>query len=190
MNAGEISSLLTRTGALLNGHFRLTSGLHSDRYVQCALALKDPGDAAQLGRALGALFKDAGVSLVAGPAIGGIIIAHEVARELGVPAIFSERDGERMSLRRGFSIESSDRVLVVEDVVTTGGSIRELLDLVATAGARTAGAGCIVDRSAGKANLGVELKSLIRLEFAAYRADECPLCKAGSSPVKPGSRKI
>ncbi len=190
MTPEEVTSLLSRTQALLSGHFRLTSGLHSDRYVQCALALRDPKDAALLGKELGALFKDAGVTLVAGPAIGGILIAHEVARSLGVPAIFSEREGENMALRRGFAVGMQDRVLAVEDVVTTGGSIRELIELVESAGARVAGAGCIVDRSGGKARIGAAMKSLVALDFKSYRPEDCPMCKAGSSPVKPGSRKI
>jgi orotate phosphoribosyltransferase len=190
MNPEQVIEMLGRTGALLEGHFRLTSGLHSDRYFQCALALKDPKDACQLGRALAQPFSDTGVTMVAGPAIGGILIAHEVARSLGVRAIYSERDGGVMTLRRGFAVGRSEKVLIVEDVVTTGGSVCELIDLLRAAGASLVGAGCIVDRRGGKNKLPVHLESLLRLACRTYSAEECPMCRAGSKPIKPGSRQI
>jgi len=188
---GEIRRMLEDTGALLNGHFLLTSGRHSAQYIQCAQVLKHPRYAEALGRALAASFVGRGIDLVIGPALGGVIIAHEVARALDTVCLFAERDAEgRMALRRGFAVEPGQRVLVVEDVVTTGGSVREVIELVRAAGGEATAVGVIVDRSGGKVDFGIPLTSLLTTSIATYLPQECPLCAAGSVPVKPGSRKI
>jgi orotate phosphoribosyltransferase len=178
-----------QTGAYLRGHFRLTSGLHSAGYLQCALVLQHPSIAGSLGAALAeAIGKRADV--VASPAIGGLIIGHEVARPLGVRFIFTERDpaSRAMSLRRGFHVERGERIVVIEDVVTTGGSTREVIGIMQAAGADVVAAGCIIDRSGGKADPGVEFVALATLEVPAWAPEECPLCAAGQPVVKPGSR--
>lgn len=190
MSAKEIMEILERTGALLKGHFQLSSGMHSDSYVQCALALRDPRDAERIGRELTALFGGTRVDLVAGPAMGGVILAHEAARAAGVPSVFSERENGRMTFRRGFGMEAGQKVLVVEDVITTGGSVREVLALIKNAGAEAVGVGSIVNRSGLDSLDGAPLKSLVALSLAKYRPEECPLCKAGGAPVKPGSRYL
>jgi orotate phosphoribosyltransferase len=175
------------TGAYLKGHFRLTSGLHSNEYLQCALVLQHPAIAERLGRELAASLPDC--DFVASPAIGGIIIGHEVARAKRVPFIFTERDGAgKMTLRRGFSIRPGETALVIEDVVTTGGSTREVIDLLQAAGAKVAGAGSIIDRSGGRAELGVPRMALATLDAVTYPPDDCPLCKQGIPVEKPGSR--
>jgi len=183
------------TGAYLRGHFRLTSGLHSPEYLQCALVLQYPRHAERFGRLLATEFRrlepalDVGV--VASPAIGGLIIGHEVARVLGARFIFTERDaGGKMTLRRGFSVEPGETAVVVEDVVTTGGSTREVVDILKDTGARVIGAGSIIDRSGGGAEVGVPRVALRTLEVVAYREEDCPLCRAGSPVVKPGSRPV
>lgn len=182
--------MLEETGALLKGHFELTSGLHSDRYVQCAQAFKYPQSAERLGSALARRFADKQITLVAGPAIGGIILAHEVARAFKVPCIFSERQDGRMALRRGFHAEPQDKVLLVEDVVTTGGSILELAELISSAGAAVVGIGCVVDRRGDKSKLPAESQALLKLPLATYQKASCPLCQQGSPAVKPGSRLV
>ena len=189
MTAAEVTAHLERTGALLKGHFQLSSGLHSDRYVQCALALRHPADAAPLGAALADRLRELKPTVVAGPALGGLIIAHEVARALGLPMIFAERDPatRAMVLRRGFSAGPADRVAVVEDVITTGGSAAEVGAMLEGLGATVAGYGCLVDRSGGKGRLKLAAR-LLALELPAWKAEECPLCRQGSAPVKPGSR--
>ena len=177
------------TGAYLRGHFRLTSGLHSPEYLQCALVLQHPAIAEPLGKALAdAIGTKADV--VASPAIGGLIIGHEVARAMGARFVFTERDAatRAMSLRRGFQISPGERVAVVEDVVTTGGSTREVIDIMRAAGADVVAAGSIVDRSGGKADLGVRRVALATLEVTAWAAEQCPLCASGQPVVKPGSR--
>ncbi|MGA9769073.1 MAG: orotate phosphoribosyltransferase [Blastocatellia bacterium] len=184
-----VLSIFQQTGALLEGHFQLTSGLHSPRYLQCALVLQHPEHAEWLGRALAAHFKGEKISAVVAPAIGGILVAHETARALGVRALFTEREAGAMKFRRGFHIDEGERVLVVEDVVTTGGSTRETIDAVAGAGGVVAGAGSIVDRSGGAADVGARRVALLTLEVPAYDPSDCPLCKQGTEAVKPGSRK-
>ncbi|MDI6906211.1 MAG: orotate phosphoribosyltransferase [Thermoanaerobacterales bacterium] len=183
--------MLEASGALLSGHFLLTSGRHSAQYIQCAQVLKHPRYAEALGRALAASYADHGIDLVVGPALGGVIIAHEVARALDTPCLFAERDANgRMALRRGFTVERGQRVLVVEDVITTGGSVREVIDLVRDAGGEAEGVGVIVDRSGGRVDFGVPLTALLTTSIATFTPEGCPLCAAGGVPVKPGSRKV
>lgn len=190
-----ILSAFYETGAYLNGHFRLTSGLHSPEYLQCALVLQYPKHAEHFGRLMATEFRrleptlNAGV--VASPAIGGLIIGHEVARALSARFIFTERDATgKMVLRRGFSVEPGEVAVVVEDVVTTGGSSREVIDILKQAGARVIGAGSIIDRSGGAADLGVPRVALKTMQVVSYPPDDCPLCRAGSPVVKPGSRPV
>ena len=189
----EILALFHQTGAHLRGHFRLTSGLHSPEYLQCALVLQHPVHAERLGQALADRVREIlggkSVDVVASPAIGGLIIGHEVARALSARFVFAERDAEgRMTLRRGFSVETGTTAVVIEDVVTTGGSTREVVDLLAAAGASVLAAGSIIDRSGGKADVGVPRVALATLQVVAYPPDDCPLCRQGSTAVKPGSR--
>lgn len=185
----EVLRLFEEKDALLTGHFRLSSGLHSEKYLQCALVLQHPDAAGRIGAAMAGLFADEKPGCVVGPAIGGIVIAQEVGRALGVRAMFSEREGDRMTLRRGFSIEEGERVLVVEDVVTTGGSVQEAVDALVGLGANVVGVGVIIDRSGGRASFSVPFKSLAKLEVDAFTEDECPLCRRGEPVYKPGSRK-
>ncbi len=182
--------ILTRLGALKQGHFRLTSGLHSDRYMQCAALFQFPKESEQLCAALAEKFAGQKIDLVAGPALGGIIMAYEVARALGVPNIFSEREDGKMTFRRGFRVEAGQKVLVVEDVVTTGGSVKEVIGLVRAAGGEVVGVGSVVDRSGGKADFGVPFHALMTLEATNWKEEDCPLCKEGVPIVKPGSRKV
>jgi len=184
----QLIQLFRQSGALLDGHFRLTSGLHSSGYLQCALVLQDPGRAAMLGAALADRVRPLGITVVLSPALGGIVIGHEVGRALGVRAIFAERQDGRLQLRRGFTLDASDRVLVVEDVVTTGGSTRETLDVARAAGAMPVGAGAIVDRGGTETNLGVPFHALLQMTLPTYQPDACPLCAQGMPVVKPGSR--
>jgi len=184
----DFLTLFRDSGALLEGHFRLSSGLHSPSYLQCALVLQHPESAERLGRALADRLRDVQPTVVLSPALGGLIIGHEVARALGVRAIFAERQDGAMTLRRGFSISSDDRVAVIEDVVTTGGSTRETRAVAEQAGVAVVGAGAIVDRSGGSARLDVPFHSLVTLEVPSYAADQCPLCRGGVPIVKPGSR--
>jgi orotate phosphoribosyltransferase len=175
------------TGAYLKGHFRLTSGLHSSEYVQCALVLQHPAIAERFGRELAAHLPDCDV--VVAPAIGGLPIGHEVARAKGARFIFTERDSSgKMTFRRGFSVNPGEAALVIEDVVTTGGTTREVIDVTIAAGARVLGAGSIIDRSGGRADLGVPRVALATLDVIAYPPDFCPLCEQGIPVVKPGSR--
>jgi len=191
----EILNAFYETGAYLRGHFRLTSGLHSPEYLQCALVLQHPKHAEHFGRLLATRFQrlepKRPVDVVAAPAIGGLIIGHEVARALGARFIFTERDASgKMVLRRGFSIESGETAVVVEDVVTTGGSSREVIDILGESGAHVIAAGSIIDRSGGTADLGIPRVALKTLEVKAYREEDCPLCREGSPVVKPGSRPV
>jgi orotate phosphoribosyltransferase len=188
-----VLDLFKQTGAYLSGHFRLTSGLHSAEYLQCALLLQYPALAERLGRELADRVRGiagaAQVDLVASPAIGGLIIGHEAARALGARFVFAERDSEgRMTLRRGFAVGPESSAIVVEDVVTTGGSTREVVDLLAAAGARVLAAGSIIDRSGGQAGVGVPRTALATLQVVAYPPEECPLCRQGLPVTKPGSR--
>ena len=187
LTADDVLDLFRANHALLEGHFRLTSGLHSTGYLQCALVLQHPELAASLGRSIAGRVVSLGVTCVLSPALGGIVVGHEVARALGVRAIFAERQDGTLTLRRGFSLSSADRVLVVEDVVTTGGSTRETMDVATRAGARVVGAGAIVDRGANL-DLGVPFVALLKRHLPTYDADACPLCKDGVPVVKPGSR--
>lgn len=189
MDREQLLEKLRETGVVQNGHFLLTSGLHSDTYLQCALILQHPPYAEELGQALASLFKDQEITLVIGPALGGVILAHEVARALGVSAIFAERRDGIMGLQRGFSISSEDRVLVVEDVVTTGVSVAEVLNLIEDRGGETVGVGTIIDRSQGRLEFSQPFKSLIRLNIQVYSPQDCPMCKDGLPFVKPGSRE-
>ena len=189
-NQQYLLNLFKQTGALLEGHFQLTSGLHSSLYLQCALVLQYPEHADFIGRALAAKFRDDRVDAVVAPAIGGIIVAHETARAIGARALFAEREAGVMTLRRGFRLSRGERVLVVEDVVTTGGSTRETIQSVINADGVVVGAGSIVDRSAGAADVGVRRQALLSLDVTAYQPEDCPLCKDGVPAVKPGSRVL
>jgi orotate phosphoribosyltransferase len=189
----EVLHIFEENNALLTGHFLLTSGLHSPRYLQCALVLQQPRVAEQLCAALAAKAQGdvriGALDLVIAPALGGVIVAHEVARALGVRALFTERQDGGMKLRRGFSLQPGERCLVVEDVVTTGGSTREVMDLVTQQGGLVAGAGSLIDRSGGAVDLGVPRHALAVLEVPTWKPEECPLCKEGSVAIKPGSRQ-
>jgi orotate phosphoribosyltransferase len=190
MTQDDVLELFKKSGALLEGHFRLTSGLHSDRYLQCALVLQHPQQAALLGSALAARLRELGSSadFVIAPALGGILVAHEVARNLGARGIFAERQEGLLKLRRGFRIEPGEKGYVVEDVVTTGGSTKETMDVVEQAGGIVIAAGSLIDRSGGKVDIGKPRVALAVLDVPAFTPEECPLCKAGSQAVKPGSR--
>lgn len=184
----NVEKLFLDSGALLKGHFLLSSGLHSDRYLQCALILAQPARAEELGRALAALIKTK-PDLIVSPAMGGLIIGHEVARALGVRHLFTERVDGAMTLRRGFALQPGERVVVVEDVITTGKSTKEVFDVIRAAGAEVAGALSIVDRSEGAASLGTPYAALWTVAVPAWTAEACPQCKSGVPVVKPGSRK-
>lgn len=188
MTESDVLTLFRRSGALLDGHFKLSSGLHSPGYLQCALVLMRPRDAAALGAALGERIRALGPTLVLSPALGGIVIGQEVARALDLPALFAERADGVLTLRRGFAIAPSDRVLVVEDVVTTGGSTRETMAVARNAGATVVGACAIVDRSGGNPGLDVPFEALLPMRLPTYQPDACPLCQSGTPVVKPGSR--
>jgi len=184
----EILNLFHETGALLSGHFRLSSGLHSGNYYQCALLLQNPGIAEKMCKQLAGYFKDGKPTCVVAPALGGVIVSYETARSLGVRALFTERVDGKMTLRRGFELKKEDRALIVEDVITTGLSTGEVLETVKSSGARIIGVGCIVDRSGKALDFGVELKSLARLDFPTYAPEACPMCKKNIDITKPGSR--
>jgi orotate phosphoribosyltransferase len=193
MNENEVLQIFEEKGALLSGHFLLSSGLHSPRYLQCALVLQHPEIAEELCSALavksGADDRLGEIDLVIAPALGGVIVAHEVARAFGVRAQFTERQEGAMKLRRGFRIDPGERAFVVEDVVTTGGSTREVMRVVQDHGGEVAGVGSLIDRSGGKVNLGVPLYALATLDVPTYKPELCPLCQEGSVAVKPGSRQ-
>jgi orotate phosphoribosyltransferase len=188
MTDADVLDLFRKSGALLEGHFRLSSGLHSQRYLQSALVLQHPEYASRLGTAIADRVRDYAVNVVLSPALGGIVIGQEVGRALGVRAIFAERQDGRLSLRRGFSMSPADRALIVEDVITTGGSTRETIDVAAAAGARIAGAAAIIDRGTQSDRLNVALVALVKLEVPVYDPAECPLCASGEPVTKPGSR--
>jgi orotate phosphoribosyltransferase len=188
VDASEIRQMLEKVGAVRQGHFELSSGRHSATYVQCALVLQYPDLAEKLGRALGEKFGDLQVEGVVSPALGGILVGHEVGRALGVRAVFVERDSSgQMALRRGFALRGGERVLVVEDVWTTGGSTRETIGVVEQAGGRVVAAGALIDRSAGKIEWDVPAKALIEISIPSHEAFECPLCRRGEPITKPGS---
>lgn len=190
MHEDNVRDIFEKTGAMLSGHFRLTSGRHSDRYFQCALVLQHPEYCGRLCRELARRFSGEGVETVIGPAMGGILVAYEVARELGVRSIFTERENGVMTLRRGFSVSPGEKVLVVEDVITTGGSVLEVIDVVRKAGGIVAGVGVLVNRSGGGADLGVRTESLMNVPAVSYAPEQCPLCREGVPVVKPGSRQV
>jgi orotate phosphoribosyltransferase len=188
MTEADVLDLFRTSGALLEGHFRLTSGLHSERYLQSALVLQYPEFAAALGEALANRTRHLQATAVLSPALGGIVIGQEVARALGIRALFAERQDGVLTLRRGFTLGPLDRVLVVEDVITTGGSTMETARVAEAAGAHVPGAAAIVDRSVGSTPLQLPLQALLRLEVPTYPPDDCPLCLQGLPVVKPGSR--
>ena len=185
----DILAKFRDTGALLEGHFVLSSGLHSTIYLQCALVLQHPLEAEDLGQSIAEHFQDQKIQTVVAPAIGGLIIGHEVARALGARFIWTERENGTMVLRRGFSVSPGERVLVVEDVVTTGGSTRETVEALAANGANLVGAASIIDRSSGKADVGVPRISLATLNVRSVEPAVCEACKRGEQAIKPGSRK-
>jgi orotate phosphoribosyltransferase len=177
-----------RVGALLEGHFRLTSGLHSSGYLQCALVLQHPAEAEACGAAIAERMRALSPDVVLSPALGGIVIGQEVGRALGVRAIFAERQDGTLTLRRGFSIAPGEKVLVVEDVVTTGGSTQETIDVARAAGATVVGAAAIIDRSGGQQRIDVPFHALATISLPTYQPEQCPLCAQGKPVVKPGSR--
>lgn len=188
MTEDEILQIFRQNSALLEGHFILSSGLHSDRYIQCALVLQHPHIAEALCSELAAQLRHLNASVVAAPALGGVIVAHEVARALGVRALFTERQMGAMSLRRGFSFTPGEPALVVEDVITTGGSTRETMACVTQGGGKVVGVGALIDRSGGTAGLGVPKAALVTLAVQNFNPADCPLCKSGIPATKPGSR--
>ncbi len=189
MKSEEVIEQFRDSGALLEGHFVLTSGLHSTIYLQCALVLQTPQTAEEFGRAIADNFRGEGVGAVAAPAIGGIVIGHEVARALGVRFIWTEREQGQMTLRRGFSVLPGEKILVVEDVITTGGSTRETIETLKALGAEVVGAASIIDRSSGKVEVGVPRIALATLNVASRQPGDCEACRRGEQAVKPGSRK-
>ena len=190
MTRDELLDLFRRSGALLEGHFRLTSGLHSPGYLQCALVLQHPEHAEALGRAIADRTRSLRPTAVLSPALGGVVIGHEVGRALGVRALFAERQDGELTLRRGFVIAENDRVLVVEDVLTTGGSTRETMQVARASGGQVVGAASIVNRSGGRAAFDVPFASLLDVDLPTYEPNECPLCAQGLPVIKPGSRPV
>lgn len=187
----RVLDILKEAGVLLEGHFRLTSGRHSNRYLQCAKIFKNTKYSEELCSSLAEQFAQDRVELVIGPAIGAIQMAYEVSRHLHVENIFAERENGEMTLRRGFTIQPGQRVLVVEDVVTTGGSVKEVIEIVKAADGQVVGVGSIVDRTGGKIDFGYPFKSVISFDVQSWEADECPLCREGKLElVKPGSRQV
>jgi len=182
--------LMREAGSLLEGHFLLTSGKHSARYLQCARIFQNTKYSELFCKALAEQFKEDNIDIVIGPAMGAIQMAYEVSRHLEVPNFFAEREDGAMTLRRGFTISEGQRVLIVEDVVTTGGSVKEVMEIVRKAGGIVAGVGSIADRTGGKIDFGVPFKSVLSIEIEAFEPDNCPLCKEGKELVKPGSKKL
>jgi orotate phosphoribosyltransferase len=189
LQSEEVIRKFRETGALLEGHFVLSSGLHSAVYLQCALVLQHPREAEELGRAIAEKFQTENIQTVASPAIGGLVIGHEVARALGARFIWTERENGVMVLRRGFAVSPGERVLVVEDVVTTGGSTRETVAALEANGAQVVGAASIIDRSSGEAEVGAPRIALATLDVPAIDPSVCEACKRGEPAIKPGSRK-
>lgn len=190
MTFDEIIEHFKQTGALLEGHFVLSSGLHSPNYLQCALALRRPADAARFGRAIAEKFAAQQFDAVVSPAIGGLIIGFAVAQNLNLPFFWTERENGKMTVRRGFTVNQGEKLLVVEDVITTGGSTRECIAAVENLGARVAAAASIIDRSGGTADVGVPRAALATLEVPSFAPENCPLCQRGDKAVKPGSRTL
>ena len=190
MTREEIIAVLKEKEVMLEGHFLLTSGRHSDKYMQCAKLFQYPDVSEMICRQLVEQFSDMDIDLVVGPAVGGIIMAYEMSRQLGVKNIFAERENGKMTLRRGFEVPKGAKILVTEDVVTTGGSVKEVIELLDGMGAQVMAVGSVVDRSAGKVDFGVPFRAVLSMEVKSYEADECPICKTGAQLVKPGSRKL
>lgn len=190
LNDAQILQAFKRTEGILHGHFLLTSGRHSDTYMQCAKLFADPKESEMLCKELAERLKEFKADIIVSPAVGGIIMGYEVARQLGVKNLFAERVDGKMTLRRGFALEKGMRVIVVEDVVTTGGSVKEVVELASNAGCDVVAVASIVDRSNGKVEFGVPYRALLSMEVKSYEAGECPLCKDGSVPYKPGSRGL
>lgn len=184
----DILEHFKQTNALLDGHFLLSSGLHSPSYLQCALALRQPADAIRFGTAIAERYRHAGIETVASPAIGGLVIGFAVAQALNVRFIWTERQSGVMTLRRGFSLEPGEKILVVEDVITTGGSTRECIKALEDNGGKVVAAASIIDRSNGAADVGVPRIALVNMEVPSYQSDECPMCAEGGTAYKPGSR--
>src|SRR5438046_3140487 len=189
MDSKEVLDRFKKSGALLEGHFLLSSGLHSSAYLQCAIALQSTSDSVEFGAALADHFKNDRIETVASPAIGGLVIGYEVARQLGVRFIWTERENGAMTLRRGFSVREGERVLVVEDVITTGGSTRETIEALSRAGAKVVAAASVIDRSGGKAEMSVPRVSLAAIDVLAVDSSACNLCRLGEPATKPGSRR-
>ena len=190
MTEAEVKELLLKHGAILEGHFLLTSGLHSGMYVEKFQVLQYPKATEKLCEGFAEKFKDEKIDVVIGPVTGGIILAHETAKHFGTRAIFAERDNGRMTIKRGFEIQPAERVLIVEDIVTTGGSVMEVIDVVREWGGIVAGVAMLVDRSGGTVDFGVPAKALLTLKIDTFTPENCPLCKAGTPLVKRGSRKV
>ncbi len=188
MTEKEVSAIFRKTGAVLEGHFRLSSGLHSGKYLQCARALQYPEYAESLCKALANKFKDEKINIVIAPALGGILVSYEVARALGAKSLFTERLEGKMTLRRGFELGRNDNVLVVEDVVTTGLSTKEVIEVVKSYNSRLIGIGCLVDRSKEKIDFKTRFESLIKINIPTFRPEACPFCRKKIPVVKPGSR--
>lgn len=190
MDRAEMERIFKQTGLMLEGHFLLTSGRHSNRYMQCAKLFQYPEYSEMICKDLADRFAGQKIDMVVGPAVGGIIMSYEMARQFKVPNIFAERENGAMTLRRGFSIPEGAKVLVVEDVVTTGDSVREVMDIVAEAKAEVVGVCVVVDRSGGKIDFGVPFEAAYETEIQSYEPSQCPLCEQGLELVKPGSRKL
>ncbi len=188
----EVMKKFEQAGAIQKGHFKLTSGVHSNTYIQCAQVMQHPEFMHNLCSELGKKFRGDDIDVIVGPAIGGIIMAHVMARVLGpwVRAIFTERENGKMTLRRSFEIKKGEKVLVVEDVTTTGSSVREVMDIVKSRQGKVVGVGVLIDRSGGKVNFGVKTERLLTVDIKTYLPEECPLCKKGIPVVKPGSREL
>lgn len=189
MTEKEIIEIFEKNKALLKGHFKLSSGLHSEKYLQCALVLQNPDVSERIAKELAAKFAGTKIDVVVGPALGGVTLAYEIARALGVRGLFTERDDGKVVLRRGFAIGAGEKVLIAEDVVTTGLSTKEVIDVIKAHGGVVVGVASIIDRSDVKPDYGVKFESLAKVKVQTYKPEECPLCKQGSAAVKPGSRK-
>ena len=190
MTGKEMETLLRETGALLEGHFLLTSGRHSGNYVEKFRLLELPWATEKVGKAMAEAFKDQNIEVVVGPMTGGILLAHETGKHLETRAIFTERENGAMTFRRGFELKPGERVLIVEDIVTTGGSVVEVMEVVRAAGGEIVGVGLMVDRSGGQVDFGVPTHPLLTLDIPSYEVAECPQCQQGMEITKRGSRKI
>ena len=190
MERDSVLKIFKETGVLMQGHFLLASGRHSDTYLQCARIFQYPDYSEKIAMTLADYFSDDDIDLVIGPAIGAIILSYEVARCLGVNTIFAEQEDGRMALRRSFEIEKGSRVLVVEDVITTGGSVKEVIELVRSCGGEVVGVGTVVDRSGGTVDFGVKQRCVISMEIKSYPAEACPKCSTGIPLTKPGSKSM